>query len=348
MNSLFALALVGMAVAGISASAAEERRKRQEMFEKFAASVGGTVLVDATWARPFPVVGLVHRGLHARVEQTSTGGKHPVHHVEITLEIEAANPGGLRMEIYPQSLFSSLGKLFGMQDIEIGEPRFDANFVLKSNRPDELHQILDARARSLVDDLWRVHGSSDFLIHLDRRLLRMKKRQMARNAGDLELLYRNGSAFFDSVLRVLDPARLRRSYRDEVRSPVGAGNDAGGIRFLDAPGEDPGVRFVEPGIQIVVPGRDREEGIRFLAPAQKVEPRSQRRRPKAVAVRPDPPPLPLAPCQVCGEDIHAEPADRDKEGVRCAWCRVPHHRACWDLNARCVAAGCGSIRTLRM
>jgi hypothetical protein len=43
------------------------------------------------------------------------------------------NPGGFRFKIYRKGFFSELGKLFGMQDIEIGEPEFDEAFILKGN-----------------------------------------------------------------------------------------------------------------------------------------------------------------------------------------------------------------------
>ncbi|MGC9367673.1 MAG: DUF3137 domain-containing protein [bacterium] len=43
------------------------------------------------------------------------------------------NPDGFRFEIYRKSIFSSLGKLFGLQDITIGDPQFDDDFIIKSN-----------------------------------------------------------------------------------------------------------------------------------------------------------------------------------------------------------------------
>ncbi len=43
------------------------------------------------------------------------------------------NPDGFRFTIYRKSLFSGLGKLLGMQDIEVGDPEFDEAFVIKGN-----------------------------------------------------------------------------------------------------------------------------------------------------------------------------------------------------------------------
>ncbi len=43
------------------------------------------------------------------------------------------NPERFRFTIYRKSVFSDLGKLLGMQDIEIGDPDFDEAFIIKGN-----------------------------------------------------------------------------------------------------------------------------------------------------------------------------------------------------------------------
>src|SRR4051812_41206216 len=42
------------------------------------------------------------------------------------------NPEGYRFKIYRNGYFD-LGKLFGMQDIEVGDPEFDEAFVIQGN-----------------------------------------------------------------------------------------------------------------------------------------------------------------------------------------------------------------------
>ncbi len=46
------------------------------------------------------------------------------------------NRDGFRFKVYRKSMFSGLGKMLGMQDVEIGEPQFDEEFIIKGN--DEL------------------------------------------------------------------------------------------------------------------------------------------------------------------------------------------------------------------
>jgi hypothetical protein len=55
-------------------------------------------------------------------------------HVTFTrIRAPYVNMDGFRFTIYRKSLFSGLGKLLGMQDVEIGDPDFDRDFIIKSN-----------------------------------------------------------------------------------------------------------------------------------------------------------------------------------------------------------------------
>jgi hypothetical protein len=43
------------------------------------------------------------------------------------------NPDGFRFKIYRKGIFSELGKLLFMQDIEVGDPEFDEAFIIQGN-----------------------------------------------------------------------------------------------------------------------------------------------------------------------------------------------------------------------
>lgn len=45
------------------------------------------------------------------------------------------NNDGFRFRIYRKGLFSAIGKLLGMQDLEAGYPEFDEEFIIQSNDP---------------------------------------------------------------------------------------------------------------------------------------------------------------------------------------------------------------------
>lgn len=52
------------------------------------------------------------------------------------------NKDGLNFAIYQEGFFNSIGKFFGMQDIVIGDPDFDDNFVIQGNNVEKVKQLL--------------------------------------------------------------------------------------------------------------------------------------------------------------------------------------------------------------
>ncbi len=61
------------------------------------------------------------------------------------------NPTGFRFTVYRKSLFSGLGKLFGMEDIEIGDPQFDEKFIIKGTDDSLVRQLLsNPKVRELM------------------------------------------------------------------------------------------------------------------------------------------------------------------------------------------------------
>jgi hypothetical protein len=51
------------------------------------------------------------------------------------------NPDGFRFKIFRRSVLSDLGKLLGMQDIEVGDPEFDEAFVIKGNDEETVRDL---------------------------------------------------------------------------------------------------------------------------------------------------------------------------------------------------------------
>ena len=61
------------------------------------------------------------------------------------------NPEGFRFTIYRKGILSELGKLFGMQDIEIGDPEFDEAFIIKGTDEARVQNLFaDAKLRELI------------------------------------------------------------------------------------------------------------------------------------------------------------------------------------------------------
>jgi len=57
----------------------------------------------------------------------------------------------LRFTLYRKGLFSELGKLLGMQDIEVGDPEFDEAFIIQGTDEFKVRELFaDARLRALA------------------------------------------------------------------------------------------------------------------------------------------------------------------------------------------------------
>lgn len=61
------------------------------------------------------------------------------------------NPDGFRFRVYRKQLFSELGKMLGMQDVEVGQPEFDRDFVIQGTDEAKLRRLFGhARIRDLI------------------------------------------------------------------------------------------------------------------------------------------------------------------------------------------------------
>ena len=70
------------------------------------------------------------------------------------------NPEGFRFEIYREGATSEIEKVMGAQDIEIGHPRFDRDFMIKGNRPGRVRRLFDnEKIRRLIEAQPRIRLS---------------------------------------------------------------------------------------------------------------------------------------------------------------------------------------------
>jgi len=61
------------------------------------------------------------------------------------------NPDGFRFTIYRRGFFSGMGKMLGMQDVEVGFQEFDNDFVIKGNDESKLRQLFaNPKIRELI------------------------------------------------------------------------------------------------------------------------------------------------------------------------------------------------------
>ncbi|HKQ76238.1 MAG TPA: DUF3137 domain-containing protein [Blastocatellia bacterium] len=62
------------------------------------------------------------------------------------------NKDGFRFKIYRKGFFSGLGKLLGMQDVEVGYPEFDNEFIIQGNDAEKLRALFaNPSIRQLIE-----------------------------------------------------------------------------------------------------------------------------------------------------------------------------------------------------
>jgi len=105
------------------------------------------------------------------------GSKVEVHHEQWTITLDLytepsgeqsqtytrmrapyVNKDGFRFTIYRKGFFSELGKLLGMQDVEIGEPDFDDAFIIKGNDENRLRELFgNQNIRRLIEQQPKIY-----------------------------------------------------------------------------------------------------------------------------------------------------------------------------------------------
>lgn len=79
----------------------------------------------------------------------STGKTHIVY---TRMRAPYVNKDGFRFKIYRKGIFSGLGKRLGMQDVEIGYPEFDDQFIIQGNDEQKLRLLFQKpKLRQLIE-----------------------------------------------------------------------------------------------------------------------------------------------------------------------------------------------------
>jgi hypothetical protein len=85
----------------------------------------------------------------------STGHSHMTY---TRMRAPYVNPEGFRFTVYRKGLLTGLGKLLGMQDIEIGDSEFDEAFVIKGTDESRVRDLFgDRTVRTLVQAQPHIH-----------------------------------------------------------------------------------------------------------------------------------------------------------------------------------------------
>lgn len=146
---------------------------RDEIWRQFAAVIGGNVSAGSFWNSSGSKVAATHGQWTVTLDTfaVSTGKSAATF---TRMRAPYVNPDGFQFTIYRRGIFSDIGKWMGMQDVAVGDPQFDEDFIIKGNDEAKLRRLFaDARLRELIsaqpdirfcvkDDEQRFWGGQNF------------------------------------------------------------------------------------------------------------------------------------------------------------------------------------------
>jgi len=121
---------------------------QEEVWEQLCFEIGGR-FVDGGFWKGDKVVARANDWTITMDTYTVSTGKSSTTYTRIRAPY--VNKDGFRFTIYREGLFSKIGKLFGMQDIQVGYPEFDNAYIIKGNDEYKVQMFFaNPRIRQLI------------------------------------------------------------------------------------------------------------------------------------------------------------------------------------------------------
>jgi hypothetical protein len=142
-----------------------------------------------------PKVSFVHQGARALLSVYEAGDHAGPLHTQLTYTVPEGWP--YRLEIYPHRRPEDGGP--GASDIQIGEPDFDARYVIKSNDEKFAREFLDGAARQSVEELRQLLGNDRILVSMNPSRLMIRKESVIDTLETLESLADQAGRLHDRI-----------------------------------------------------------------------------------------------------------------------------------------------------
>jgi len=174
------------------------RRAIEAAFFEIAGRLRGTV-VPASWPQP-PRIHFPVQGRSATLAYDSQDSREGA--TRVTVDFEGASPGLLI--ISHESIRSILPRLFGAQDVQIGDPAFDRRYLIQAS-PEWIARRLfgpEHRARA-IESISRIDALPNPTIHLTRESLTVRTRGYLNREPELWALARTAVDVTGLILKLL-------------------------------------------------------------------------------------------------------------------------------------------------
>lgn len=128
---------------------------KEEIWSQIAHEIGGQYMDGGFWKRD--TLYFQHKEWTLVLDTYSrNNGNHSTTYTRMRAPF--VNKDGLYFNIYRESAFSAIGKFFGMQDIQVGDPFFDDAFIIKGNSEDQIIKLLKSdKLKQLFTSIPKLH-----------------------------------------------------------------------------------------------------------------------------------------------------------------------------------------------
>src|SRR5262245_17216788 len=116
-----------------------------QQFNSFIERFGGAVPVPQGFLTGLPYFNTTYNRRLLRISLHQSSGKHKTTYSRFHMNV--ADPG-FEFLLTRQDLLNNIGKLLGMQDLEIGDQTFDKAFIIKSNSRERFLEIFNFEIRA--------------------------------------------------------------------------------------------------------------------------------------------------------------------------------------------------------
>ena len=185
---------IGVALFFVFLHSNKRAQELDDTYQRVARSLGGRSVSGGVWHRP--AIRFSHAGGQASIDIYSTGGKHQKYYTQLHLRWPDAR---LRCEVYPERFIVGIGKLLGMQDIQIGSPRFDARYLISGNSDEAIRRLLNREAQMAIDELRQFLGNDDIYMSIRGGRVLIKKRSLIRDHLTLKRFVQLGTKLYDAA-----------------------------------------------------------------------------------------------------------------------------------------------------
>lgn len=128
---------------------------QEEVWSQFAEEIDAEFVNEGVWKKKKIIANFENWNITIDT-YTVSSGKNSTTYTRIRAPY--INKDDFRFKIYRSGVFSNIGKTFGMQDVPIGDPEFDENFIIQGNDEEKLREIfLIDKIREFISSQNRIH-----------------------------------------------------------------------------------------------------------------------------------------------------------------------------------------------